>query len=212
MHGSGVAIHSAAHLSIGSKELVPRQRHRSRQASRVVKCRTVNRLTNADRWNKELVLGMMGVPWETIPGRKGTHIPVEISDDGQEVPTGSEDNLIPDNDDEGLESGMRFKGGPDKLHISQKAVVKYGTTPGCPACKQMERRGYAPGRLGYNHNETCRQRIFTKMATDPEYRTLVDKHGKMKVSAVSAMVNETAGSCLPAKPPRVCEQYPMPLA
>ena len=98
----------------------------------VVKCRTISRLAQNERWNKDMVLGMRGVPWETIPGKRSMHIPVEISEDGREVHVEDEGNKILDNDAEGEDAGMKFRGGLDKLHISRKAVNKYGTTPGCP--------------------------------------------------------------------------------
>ena len=51
----------------------------------IVKCRTVNRIAAHERWNKTAVLEMQGLPWETIPGKVSLHIPVEITQDGQEV-------------------------------------------------------------------------------------------------------------------------------
>ena len=62
-------------------------------------------------------------------------------------------------------------------------------TTGCPACKEMEKRGPTRGRLGYNHNQKCRQRIFDEMTKDPEYRNLVDKHDGMKASASVDMID-----------------------
>ena len=58
----------------------------------VVKCRIVNRSTPADRWNKDVILGMQGTPWEPIPGRRITHIHVEIYEHGQEVQREDETN------------------------------------------------------------------------------------------------------------------------
>ena len=58
-------------------------------------------ITKQRKMDKEMLLGMGGVPWETVVGRKGTHIPVEINEDGQESPVGDERNKVPDNDDEG---------------------------------------------------------------------------------------------------------------
>ena len=91
-----------------------------------------------------------------------------------------ENNRAPDNDNEECEQELNLRGGLDRLHISRKAVSRYGTTPGCPACTEIERRGHASGRLGYNHKETCRQRNLREMTKDPEYKSLVDKHGNRK--------------------------------
>ena len=51
----------------------------------VVKCRTVNRLPEDNRWDREMVLKMQGHPWCPVPGIKGDHIPVEITDDGNPI-------------------------------------------------------------------------------------------------------------------------------
>ena len=62
------------------------------------------------------------------------------------------------------------------LHISRKAISKYGTTEGCPACRIIERRGHLTGRIGYNHSIACREPVQAAMQTDQEYRRLMHKH------------------------------------
>ena len=47
-----------------------------------------------------MVLGMVGVPWETTLGQRSKHIPLEISEDGREVQMEDETNRAPDNDNE----------------------------------------------------------------------------------------------------------------
>lgn len=111
------------------------------------------------------------------------------NENGQETNVEDETNRLPDNDHEGEDQSDKLRGGPDRLHISRKAVSKYGMTTGCPACKEMEKRGPTRGRLGYNHNQKCRQRIFDEMTKDPEYRNLVDKHDGMKASASVDMID-----------------------
>ena len=64
----------------------------------VAKCRTVSRLTEEDRWSKELVLGMQGVPWQPVPGRQGQHILVEIKENG-EIVNEEEENETPPQED-----------------------------------------------------------------------------------------------------------------
>ena len=76
------------------------------------------------------------------------------------------------------------------MHVSRKAIAKYGLTPGCPGCREIIRRGHKPGRLGFNHNEICKMRIFQEMTKDPQYKTLVDKHGDMKQSGELDVVTE----------------------
>lgn len=74
---------------------------------------------------------------------------------------------------------MQFRGGPNRLHASRKAIEKYGTIEGCFACAAIWRKGHLltkTGRLGHNHTETCRNRIKGLMADDLEYRTLMQQH------------------------------------
>ena len=133
----------------------------------VVKCRIVNRLTTNERWDRTMVLGMEGAPWQPMPGRTGAHISVEIIDDDREAQTEDADDKFPDHDGEGEDVGTKLRGGPDRLHISKKAIAKYGVAPGCSACREIERRGHTAGRLGYNHNQTCRRRVFNEMSKEP---------------------------------------------
>ena len=49
----------------------------------ITSCETVNRTPGEERWQKEFMLKMRGVPWEFVPGRHGHHTPVEICIDVQ---------------------------------------------------------------------------------------------------------------------------------
>ena len=51
----------------------------------VIKCRTINRMAEGEQWNRELVLGMRGTPWEPVPGKQGMHIPVDVDDNGEDL-------------------------------------------------------------------------------------------------------------------------------
>ena len=64
------------------------------------------------------------------------------------------------------------------MHISRKAIAKYGTTTGCPGCNEIARRGqHQQGKLVYHHFDECRKRIVEHMKTDPGYRKLFEKRG-----------------------------------
>ena len=63
----------------------------------VVKCRTINRFAEEDRWNVEMVTNMVGVPWQPIPTRPGQHVPVEVDDDGN-TPDEVQENEEPPKD------------------------------------------------------------------------------------------------------------------
>lgn len=65
-----------------------------------------------------------------------------IEDDGVIVDEGDIKN--PDMDDDKREDVQKpvFRGGPDKLPVSRKAVAKYGITEGCAACIAIKRLGH----------------------------------------------------------------------
>ena len=142
----------------------------------VVKCRIVERLGAKERWNKDAVLGMVGTPWEPVPGKNDQHIPVDIAEDGENMGSESENEEIqPERiDDELAEQG--YKSNVDKFHVSRKAIMRFGETKGCPACSAIKTRGDVPGRIGKHHSEECRRRILHEMESDPQYRHLVKRN------------------------------------
>ena len=112
----------------------------------VVKCRTINRMADGEQWHRDMVLGMRGSPWEPVPGKQGMHIPVDVDDSGEDPekdcghevrPTEALDDEIP----------VETRSNTDKLHISRKAITKYGVTTGCPGCNEIMRRGNRPGQI-----------------------------------------------------------------
>ena len=144
----------------------------------VIKCRTVTRLSDEERWNGKQTLKVKGTPWEPVPGRADRRIPVAIDNGGNAIqPTDdveAEQWQKEGADDE--DQAMEFRGGPDKFHVSRKAIEKYGPTEGCPACTIITRRGIKTGRVGVHHNNTCRERVINAMKDDPQYRQLMQKH------------------------------------
>ena len=129
----------------------------------VVKCRTVNRCNEVDRWSRENVLGMQGTPCEPVPGKASQHIPVDVVDDRECMGPDSENEDLPTKrvDDEAEERD--FKIGMDKFHVSRKAIIEFGETAGCPACDIIRQRGDRPGRIGRHHTEERRRRILEMM-------------------------------------------------
>ena len=143
----------------------------------VIKCRTVSRLCGEESWDNAMIMKMKGVPWNPVPGREDSRIPVAIEGDG--VIVDEDDVEVQEMDDDEQEDVQRptFRGGPDKLHTSRRAVAKYGITEGCAACTAIKRLGHRKGKFNHNHNEDCRRRIIKLMIGDPEYRSLMEKHG-----------------------------------
>ena len=115
------------------------------------------------------------------------HIPVDIEENGEdsEGDSGRAVNPASNLDDE---VPVELRGSTDKLHISRKAITKYGMTTGCAGCDDLARRGYGAGKLIYHHSDTCRNRIVEHMKADPEYRRLLEKHGyTMELSNLEIM-------------------------
>ena len=102
-------------------------------------------------------------------------MPVNLDDNGVEYEEDSEakEDKHEEIDDEAEETP--YKKSADSFHVSQKAIGKYGTIDGCPACRAIQRRGNGVGRIGYNHSKECRERVMDAMQNDPEYRQLAKK-------------------------------------
>ena len=152
-----------------------------------IKCRIVTRLAEQERWGAAPITIVKGTPWEPVPGRVDRRIFVAIDHQGNGVqPMDDEDHAQEPQQphDEMEETPMQFRGGPDKFHVSKRAVERYGPIEGCPACTSITKRGLVSGRVGVNHNDVCRKRITTVMRNDTHYRQLMQKH-KMDANVAS---------------------------
>ena len=141
----------------------------------VVKCRTVSRLSEAERWSKNGILDMRGTLWQPIFGRYNQHIPVDIADNGDHMGFDSENEDVTTDvvDDETGEK--EYTTNTDKFHVSQKAIKRSGTSTGCAACNAINERGGRPGRIGHHHSNECRKRMLEAMSSDPQYRHLIQR-------------------------------------
>ena len=101
---------------------------------------------------------------------------MEINADGETLDEVDEAEGPPKEDGNPDEGELEYQRRAHSCHVSRKAINTYGTTDGCPACNVINRRGHLLGKLGYNHNMTCRTRILEAMRADPEYRRLMDQH------------------------------------
>lgn len=105
-------------------------------------------------------------------------VPVGIDENGDAGDDADTDRREPIPLEEDAAEKPTFKVGQDRLHTSREVITKYGTTEGCPACAQIDKRGHMPGRFGYNHYGICRTRVTNAMRHDPEYRDLMQRHGQ----------------------------------
>lgn len=109
----------------------------------------------------------------------GQHVPVDIDEPGTTQWDGQDTKEAEIIDDE-AEQGRQLKISHDKLHVSRKAIRKYGPIEGCPACDVLVRRGHSVGRIGHHHSNTCRARVVDFMKKDPEYRKVLQKHEQQR--------------------------------
>lgn len=172
----------------------------------IVKCRTINRLPENQRWDKEKVLNLKGSPWSPVQNAKGDHTLVEIKDIGE--PTATEGETMEKQEEIRFEeepnmsnapTSSGYKGaGTIEFHIKMPMAQKYGYTEGCPACQKLKGKtqdGRAPtGRLGVNHSVACKTRIMHRMAEDRIDRHIVEAYhqrnqrGESNKSAAASQV------------------------
>ena len=76
---------------------------------------------------------------------------MDIENHGEVIESEDRGGVPYEGDADQDEQDNPFRGGMDRLHISRKAVSKYGTIDGCPVCEIIKRRGNQPGRLGQHH-------------------------------------------------------------
>ena len=157
----------------------------------VTKCRTVNRFSKDERWNRRLVLDMQAAPWEAVSGKQSQHIPVEIGQDRQTMGEAQE-NMLPKKED-AVENKqeLEYSNKTHNRHSSRKAISKFGTIEGRPACNATNKRGYITGRIGHNHSTTCREMIEAEMQDDLEYRGFMHRHEFNQEAGDVAMLTES---------------------
>ena len=123
-------------------------------SSGALKCRTVSRMTNGQPWNGEIILQLRGLPWEPVPGKQSMPIFVDVDDNGED-PQGYRGREVRPTEALDGDALAEARGSSDKLHISRKAITKYGTTIGCPGCGELAGRGQQSGKINYNHSGEC---------------------------------------------------------
>ena len=135
----------------------------------VIKCRTMDRFNDAEKWDKSNVLEMVGTPWEPVPSKNNQHVPVDVAEDGEFMGADNENEEVHSEpmDDEAGE--QELISGMEKFHASKKAIREFGEIDGCPACEVIKTRSDQPGRIGRHHSGQCRRRILDLMKEDPKY-------------------------------------------
>ena len=135
----------------------------------IVKARSWCRKPEAERWNKEALSKIKGVPWEPVPGQGRTQIKSRITIRDQPIP----DSELPEVE---LRPGKALG-----IWITKREVMKYGITPGCAGCVAQNR-----GRTGVAHNAKCRERMEEMMQEHEP-----DKYNKAVTRMLESKLRET---------------------
>ena len=177
----------------------------------VIKCRTVHRLPEEDRWDAKLLHEMQGTTWQPVPGYKSDHVPVEIDQDGRKVHREQEDDdgieydPIPVEEDPA--PAVRTRGSPiTDIRVTSRDTERFGCTPGCPACDYARHNQKIPRGVG--HSSECRKRIRELVSFDEDAKDRVgraDERKKKRAEAVSHVGRHgqtKSGARVPKYPPR----------
>ena len=117
----------------------------------VRKIRSWAKKPEGDRWAKEKLDEMKGVPWEPIPGRGIREIKAHVT-----LPESSTDGGI-------LEEPSTREVIPRRVKIGKEDIARFGMTIGCPGCIAANR-----GKVA-NHSEKCRNRMEKRIKEkDPD--------------------------------------------
>eukprot|EP00973_Karenia_brevis_P073639 10231375-Karenia_brevis.AAC.1 len=126
------------------------------------------------KFNKEIIEGMAGTPWQPVPGKKSNRIPTKIKEEGEE---GDEDDeAIEEEEEQEFEVQVEVDEDEDAsklakpdlegreikhraLSVRREDIKQYGYTDGCLGCKAIKGKWSMP----YSHNAQCRRRISEKL-------------------------------------------------
>ena len=115
-----------------------------------------------ERWNKERLAGMKGVPWKTSVHEEGDELRIQISMPSDDGPLSE---LVKSRE----VSDPRVK----RFRINPRDIQKYGYTKGCLGCKCLSR-----GQPAQSHNEACRARITEELKKEGDARLEREKTRK----------------------------------
>ena len=115
----------------------------------VVTCRSIRRRNKEERWNREVMLEILGNPWSLEDGR------VEVDPDPA-APARCLPMVNPEVPAEPIATRTRNEENGRRIHITKKMVSEFGATLGWRRCLV----------IGQLHTEECRARITARMEND----------------------------------------------
>ena len=125
----------------------------------VVTCRSIRRRNKEERWNRELLLGILRNHWSLQDGR------VEVDPDPA-APARYLPVVNPEVPAEPTVTRIRIKENGRRIYITKKMVSEFGATLGCRGCLV----------IGQRHTEECRARTSAQIENDPVHAKRLEDH------------------------------------
>ena len=134
-------------------------------AEGVFRAREVRRLEQQDKWDKEAINNVIGVPWRVADGKWTVDRPVTRMDFLPPPPVPFE--------------GVRVQ----RERITRTDIETFGTAAGCPGCNAIR-----SGKRAHAHSDPCRVRIEECLKTTPEGAERLDPRSEVLNEALAKEV------------------------
>ncbi len=121
-----------------------------------VRAWTVKRRADEYKWDAAYIERCHESIVQPNPNRPGTHVPIKIT--------------IPSAEPTGITMPKGTPRAAHRIHITQKDIMKYMATTGCPGC-----RSSLSNTTPRNHSELCRKRIEESIDKDPTQQDRINK-------------------------------------
>ena len=118
-----------------------------------------------DRWDKEAINNVIGVPWRIVDGKWTVDRPMTQIDPLPPPPVPFE--------------GARVQ----RERITRTDIEAFGTTAGCPGCNAIR-----SGKRAQAHSDLCRVRIEERLKTTPEGAERPDRRSEVLNEALAKEV------------------------
>ena len=129
----------------------------------VVTCGSIRRRNKEERWNRELLLGILGNPCSLHDGR------VEVDPDPA-APARYLPMVNPEVPAEPTATRTRSEENGRRSYITNKMVSEFGVTLGCKGCLV----------IGQPHTEECRARVAARMENDPVHAKRLEEFATLE--------------------------------
>lgn len=135
----------------------------------VLKARSCVRVVEPSRWDRDALDRIVGIPGAVKPAEDGEPTPDDV--EGVDNPQVFAEHEVDPEQRERQNKSQSARpperdvpppappvpSGPKRVRITRKDLDKYGTTPGCPRCADLD---YGNHRTKKAHDEACRKRFY----------------------------------------------------